>query len=99
VFAGAASTVLAYLFPDKADDFKARAEEAVQVWVQAGLHYPSDVKADLELGRAVGALIVEWAKPDRVGGLRCDGGVLGRKIYLLGDPALYAGSDAAVCNA
>jgi membrane-associated phospholipid phosphatase len=67
VVAGAASTVLAYLFPDKADDFKARAEEAVQVWVQAGLHYPSDVKAGLELGRAVGALIVEWAKPDRVG--------------------------------
>src|SRR4029077_8678561 len=65
--AGAASTVLAYLFPDKADDFKARAEEAAQVRVQAGLHYPSDVKAGLELGRAVGALIVEWAKPDRVG--------------------------------
>ena len=37
--AGAASTVLAYLFPDKANDFKAQAEEAVQVWVQAGLHY------------------------------------------------------------
>src|SRR5208337_963765 len=35
--AGAASTVLAYLFPDKADDFKARAEEAAQVRVQAGL--------------------------------------------------------------
>jgi len=41
VVAGAASTVLAYLFPDKANDFKAQAEEAVQVWVQAGLHYPS----------------------------------------------------------
>jgi len=67
--AGAASTVLAYLFPDKADDLKARAEEAVQVWVQAGLHYPSDVKAGLELGRAVGALVVEWEKQgsDRTG--------------------------------
>lgn len=69
VIAGAASTVLAYLFPEKADDFKARAEEAAQVWVQAGLHYPSDVKAGLELGRAVGALIVEWGKngSDRTG--------------------------------
>jgi hypothetical protein len=69
VIAGAASSVLAYLFPDKADDFKARAEEAAQVWVQAGLHYPSDVKAGLELGRAVGALIVEWGKngSDRTG--------------------------------
>jgi membrane-associated phospholipid phosphatase len=64
VVAGAASTVLAYLFPDKADDFKSRAEEEVQVWVQGGLHYPSDVKAGLELGRAVGALVVEWAKRD-----------------------------------
>jgi membrane-associated phospholipid phosphatase len=64
VVAGAASTVLAYLFPDKADDFRARADEAAQVWVQAGLHYPSDVKAGLELGRAVGALIVEWGKHD-----------------------------------
>jgi hypothetical protein len=56
--------VLAYLFPEKGDDFKARARESTQVWVQAGLHYPSDVKAGLELGQAVGALIVEWAKKD-----------------------------------
>jgi hypothetical protein len=62
--AGAASTVLAYLFPDKADYFKARAEEAAQVWPQAGLYYPSDVKAGLELGRAVGALVVEWGTKD-----------------------------------
>src|SRR5215471_4679606 len=62
--AGAASTVLAYLFPNKAEDFKARAREAAEVWVQAGLHYPSDIKAGLELGQAVGALIVEWAKQD-----------------------------------
>jgi len=67
--AGAASTVLAYLFPEKADDFRARAEEAAQVWVQAGLHYPSDVKAGLELGRAVGTRAVEWGKQgsDRTG--------------------------------
>jgi membrane-associated phospholipid phosphatase len=64
VVAGVASTVLAYLFPDKADYFRARADESVQVWVQAGLHYPSDVKAGLELGRAVGALIVDWGKQD-----------------------------------
>lgn len=64
VVAGVASTVLAYLFPDKADYFRSRADEAAEVWVQAGLHYPSDVKTGLELGRAVGALIVEWAKQD-----------------------------------
>jgi hypothetical protein len=54
VIAGAASTVLSYLFPDKADDWRARADEAAQVWVQAGLHYPSDVKAGLELVRPGG---------------------------------------------
>ena len=48
---GAASTVLAYLFPDRADDFKARARESAQVWVQAGLQYPSDVAAGMELGQ------------------------------------------------
>jgi membrane-associated phospholipid phosphatase len=64
VVAGAASTVLAYLFPDKADYFKARADDAAEVWVQAGLNFRSDVKAGLELGRAVGALVVEWAKKD-----------------------------------
>ena len=64
VVAGAASTVLAYLFPDKADEFRARAQEAAQVWVQAGLHYPSDVKTGLELGQAVGSLVVDWAKGD-----------------------------------
>ena len=56
--------VLAYLFPDRADDFKARARESAQVWVQAGLQYPSDVAAGMELGQTVGARIVEWAKQD-----------------------------------
>jgi membrane-associated phospholipid phosphatase len=64
VVAGAASTVLAYLFPDRADYFKSRADDVAQIWVQAGLHYPSDVKAGLELGRAVGALVVQWGKKD-----------------------------------
>jgi len=64
VVAGAASTVLAYLFPEKADYFKARAEEAAQIWAQAGVQYPSDVKAGLELGRGVGALVVERGKKD-----------------------------------
>ena len=56
--------MLAYLFPEKALEFRTRADEAAQVWVQAGLHYPSDVKAGLELGRAVSALVVDWAKRD-----------------------------------
>jgi PAP2 superfamily len=52
VIAGAASTVLAYLFPDKANDFRARADEAAQVWVQAGLHYPSVTPARYAFARS-----------------------------------------------
>jgi hypothetical protein len=64
VVAGAASAVLAYLFPAKADTFAAMAEEAAQVWVQAGVNYPSDAKAGLDLGRAVAAMVIERAKVD-----------------------------------
>jgi hypothetical protein len=64
VVAGAASTVLAYLFPDKADYFRKRAEEQAHVLLQTGLYYPSDVTAGLQLGRAIGALVVDWGKKD-----------------------------------
>lgn len=64
VTAGAASTVLAYLMPKRADLFATMAEEAARSRVQAGVAFPSDVAAGLELGRAVGALIVEAAKAD-----------------------------------
>lgn len=62
--AGAASTVLAYLFPEMADDFEAKAEVAALSRVQAGVHYPSDVDAGLELGRQVGEAVVAWAEAD-----------------------------------
>jgi membrane-associated phospholipid phosphatase len=62
--AGAASTVLAYLFPEEAALFSAKAEEAGQSRLAAGVHYPSDVAAGLALGRSVGAKVVEWAKAD-----------------------------------
>jgi membrane-associated phospholipid phosphatase len=64
VAAGAASTVLSYLFPNRAQALAARAEEAAFSRVQAGVNYRSDVTAGLELGRAVGALVVDWARAD-----------------------------------
>jgi membrane-associated phospholipid phosphatase len=64
VAAGAASTVLAYLFPDDAASFQAKAEEAGQSRLLAGTDYPSDVTAGLELGREVGNQIIAWAKQD-----------------------------------
>jgi membrane-associated phospholipid phosphatase len=67
VVAGAASVVLGYIWPKDAERFAALAEQAAQSRVAAGVQYPSDTKAGLELGRAVGARVVEYAKTDGSG--------------------------------
>ncbi len=64
VAAGTAATVLSYLFPDRASYFADKAEEAGRSRVLAGVQYPSDVSAGLELGRKVAALVVERGKAD-----------------------------------
>src|SRR5262249_30227869 len=64
VVAGAASTVLAYLFPNDAKFFNDKAEEAGRSRLLAGVQYPSDVTAGLALGRAVGELVIARAKTD-----------------------------------
>ena len=64
VVAGAASEVLAYLFPVEASAFRAQAEEAGMAFELAGIQYPSDVTAGLELGRQVAALVVAYAQTD-----------------------------------
>jgi membrane-associated phospholipid phosphatase len=64
VTAGAAEVVLSYFFPEQARAFKTLAEEAAQTFVTAGVQYPSDVDAGLELGRKVGELVIERAKAD-----------------------------------
>jgi membrane-associated phospholipid phosphatase len=64
VTAGAAATVLAYLFPDDAEHFSELATEAADSRVMAGVAYPSDTKAGLTLGKAVGSLFVDYAKTD-----------------------------------
>jgi hypothetical protein len=64
VAAGAASAVLAAIFPDQAKVFLDKAEEAGQSRLLAGVDYPSDVQAGLELGRKVAALVIERGKGD-----------------------------------
>lgn len=64
VVAGAASTILSYLFPDHADAFAAKAEEAAQSRLLAGVQYPSDVEAGMELGRAVAEQVIAHAMTD-----------------------------------
>lgn len=62
--AGAASAVLAYLFPDDAERLNSLAVEDAHAQLLAGIQYPSDAKSGLELGRRVAVLVIERAKTD-----------------------------------
>lgn len=62
--AGAASAVLAYLYPMDAQSFLNMAEEAARSRVVGGVQYPSDIAAGLDLGRKVAELAIERAKTD-----------------------------------
>jgi membrane-associated phospholipid phosphatase len=64
VTAGAASAVLQYLFPADAELFAGWADEAALSRVQAGVAYPSDTLAGLELGRQVAIRAIAWAQTD-----------------------------------
>ncbi len=64
VAAGAASTILAYLYPADAQVFTDKAAEAGRSQLLAGVQYPSDVQAGLDLGRAVAQKVIERAKTD-----------------------------------
>lgn len=66
--AGAASKVLAYLFPGQsALRLDEMADEAADSRVQAGTNTPSDVEAGLALGRAVADKVIAYAKTDGAG--------------------------------
>lgn len=64
VAAGAASVVLAYLFPTIGSGYNDLAEECARSRVFAGTQYPSDIDAGLALGRAIGAMVVAYAQAD-----------------------------------
>jgi membrane-associated phospholipid phosphatase len=64
VAAGAASAVLAYLFPGNAKFFADQAEAAGRSRLLAGVQFPSDVAAGLELGRAVAELVIARGRTD-----------------------------------
>ena len=55
---GAASTVLAAFFPDRAVELAAMAEEAAVSRLYGGIHFRSDNEAGLDLGRRVGGVAV-----------------------------------------
>jgi membrane-associated phospholipid phosphatase len=64
VAAGAASEVLAYIYPERADVFRQLAEDAAHSRLTAGVNYRSDVVAGLALGRQVAALVIARGKAD-----------------------------------
>jgi membrane-associated phospholipid phosphatase len=60
----AAAEVFAYLFPDRAEFYRAKADEASVSRVLAGIHYRFDIEAGEALGRIVGQAAVERARGD-----------------------------------
>jgi membrane-associated phospholipid phosphatase len=60
----AAAEVFAYLFPDRAEHYRAKADEASHSRVLAGIHYRFDIEVGEDLGRKVGAAAVARAKGD-----------------------------------
>ena len=62
--AQAAATVLAHFLPAEAQAFQAMAEQAGWSRVQAGLQYPSDYDAGLDLGRRIAEQVIAKANAD-----------------------------------
>jgi len=63
-FSGAASQVLAYLFPADANFFMDEATEASLSRMYGGIHYRSDCNAGLEHGHVIGDYTINFAKTD-----------------------------------
>jgi membrane-associated phospholipid phosphatase len=60
----AAAEVFAYLFPDMAQYYHAKADEASRSRVLAGIHYRFDTETGEALGAKIGQATVAWARAD-----------------------------------
>ncbi len=58
----AAAEVLAFLIPDRAAEFRAMAEESAISRLYGGIHFSSDNRNGLTLGREIGGQVVEYAQ-------------------------------------
>jgi membrane-associated phospholipid phosphatase len=63
--ATAAAEMLGYLFPTRAAYFTAKAEEAMQSRLLAGVELPHEVAAGRAIGQSVAALAIDRGKSDR----------------------------------
>ncbi|HZT37961.1 MAG TPA: phosphatase PAP2 family protein [Bryobacteraceae bacterium] len=64
VFSAARAEVLAYLFPARAELARATAKEASESRIWAGIHYPIDAEAGMQVGRSVAQKFIDWARSD-----------------------------------
>jgi membrane-associated phospholipid phosphatase len=62
--AAAAAGVLAYFFPNEAASFQSLSEQAGKSQLYAGLQFPTDYYAGVDLGKRVAARVIEAAKLD-----------------------------------
>jgi PAP2 superfamily len=63
-FSASAAAVLSYLFPETTNDFNTMADEASNSRLYGAIHYRSDCKEGLSLGKRVGAYTVTFAQAD-----------------------------------
>ncbi|QNF33756.1 phosphatase PAP2 family protein [Adhaeribacter swui] len=63
-FSGAAATILGYLVPEKAAEYKTMALEASNSRMYGGIHYRSDCQAGLDTGGKIGDYAIARAKTD-----------------------------------
>ena len=63
-FSSAAAGALSYLFPRDAQTLNALADEAAQSRIWAGIHFPTDVRVGLALGRSVAQKVIDLAQGD-----------------------------------
>jgi membrane-associated phospholipid phosphatase len=63
--AAAAADVLSYFFPARAALYAAKAEEAMQVRVMAGVEFPAEIAAGRAIGQKIASLAVARGKADR----------------------------------
>ncbi|MFM9838637.1 MAG: phosphatase PAP2 family protein [Cyclobacteriaceae bacterium] len=63
-FSASAAAVLSYLFPEATNDFNTMADEASNSRLYGAIHYRSDCKEGLSLGKRVGAYTVTFAQAD-----------------------------------
>lgn len=63
-FSGAAAAILGHIVPDKAESYKAMAQEASMSRMYGGIHYRSDCEIGLVVGTNVGNYAVARARTD-----------------------------------